>query len=81
LEWTAEGLTHIAVGLLVILDASLENSNESAVRFLYRGAAALFIGLAFLTALTGARTPVVWFRVCPFVLTGAATLLLIRSAL
>ena len=35
--------------------------------------------LAGLTAVTGARTPVIWFRVCPFVLTGAALLLVLAS--
>jgi hypothetical protein len=33
-----------------------------------------------LTSLTGARTPVVWFKICPIVLTGAAALLLVASA-
>jgi len=35
--------------------------------------------LATLTALTGARTPVVWFKICPALLAGSAVLLLIAS--
>jgi len=35
--------------------------------------------LAALTTTTGVRTPVVWFRVCPFVQTGSAALLLPAS--
>ena len=35
--------------------------------------------LATLTALTGARTPVVWFKICPALLAGPAVLLLIAS--
>jgi len=35
--------------------------------------------LATLTAVTGARTAVVWFKVCPVLLAGSAVLLLIAS--
>ena len=35
----------------------------------------MLVALSVLTALTGARTPVVWFKVCP-VMAGAAGLLL-----
>jgi hypothetical protein len=45
----------------------------------YRPAAGLFVTLAVLTALTGARTPIVWFKICPVLLTISATLLLIAS--
>jgi len=34
---------------------------------------------AVLTALTGARTPVIWFKICPVLLSVAAVLLLIAS--
>jgi hypothetical protein len=34
---------------------------------------------AGLTVATGTRTPVIWFRVCPFVLTGAAVLMVLAS--
>lgn len=81
MEWIAEGLTHIALGVLVILTATLASSADSAAHLLYRGAAALLIALAALTALTGARTSVIWFRLCPSVLTTAAVLLLTRSTL
>jgi hypothetical protein len=37
------------------------------------------VALAALTTLTGARTPVVWFKICPVLLTGAAALLVIAS--
>ena len=45
----------------------------------HRVVAAVLVALAALTAATGSRTPVVWFRVCPFVLTGAAALLVAAS--
>jgi len=81
MEWVAEGVTHISIGVLVILMAALEVSADPAVRLVYRVSAAALIALAALTALTGARTPVVWFKLCPFVLTSVAALLLAASAL
>jgi len=38
-------------------------------------------GLGTLTALTGARTPVVWFKICPVLLAGSAALLVAASVL
>ena len=35
--------------------------------------------LAALTAVTGARTAVIWFKICPVLLAGSAVLLLIAS--
>ncbi len=45
----------------------------------YRVVAGLLVAIAALTALTGARTPVVWFKVCPVLLTCSAALLLAAS--
>ena len=81
LEWVAEGVTHISIGGLVILMAAAEGSGSSAVHLVYRVLAGVLVALAVLTALTGARTPVVWFKVCPFVLTSAAALLVVASSL
>lgn len=47
----------------------------------YRMAAVLLLALALLTGLTGARTPVSWFKVCPVLLASSAGLLLAASAL
>jgi hypothetical protein len=81
MEWIAEGLTHAAVGGLVILVAALEGAFGSTAQLVYRVLAAFLVVLACMTALTGSRTPVVWFKICPFVLTSAAALLLVSSLL
>lgn len=81
MEWVAEGVTHISIGLLAIFVAALESSGGSAAQLVYRVLAVALVGLGVLTAMTGSRTPVIWFKVCPFVLTGAAALLLARSLL
>lgn len=51
-----------------------------AVDWVYRAAAVLLLALAALTALTAARTSVVWFKVCPVLLGACAGLLLAASA-
>jgi hypothetical protein len=48
--------------------------------WVYRAAAALLVALGVLTALTGARTRVAWFKVCPVVMAVAAVLLLVAGA-
>jgi len=49
--------------------------------WVYRVLAGLLVALAVLTALTGSRTAVVWFKICPVLLTSSAVLLMIASAL
>jgi hypothetical protein len=44
-------------------------------------AAGLLVGIAVLTALTGARTPVGWFKACPLVMATVVALLLVGSAI
>jgi hypothetical protein len=45
----------------------------------YYAAAALLVALATLTALTGARTPVIWFKICPVLLSSSAALLVVAG--
>jgi len=79
MEWIAEGVTHISLGVLVILVTVVEGVGDPATRLVYRIVAAVLLVMAALTAATGSRTPVIWFRVCPFVLSGAAALLVLAS--
>lgn len=81
MEWIAEGLAHVSLGTLVILVAASHGSSGGESHLVYRTVAATLITLATLTTLTGARTPVVWFKICPLVLTGAAGLLIAASLL
>ena len=39
--------------------------------WVYRIAAGLLIALGTLTALTGARTSLIWFKICPVLLTAS----------
>ena len=77
-EWLAEAFTMWGLAAIVLV-ATLAGDDTAVAAWVYRAAAGLLVGLAALTALTGARTPVVWFKICPVLLTTSAVLLLIAS--
>jgi hypothetical protein len=81
MEWIAEGITHISLGVLIVLLTAVEGAGDSATRLVDWVVAAVLVVLAALTAATGSRTPIVWFRICPFVLSGTAALLVLASLL
>jgi hypothetical protein len=77
-EWLAEAFTMWGTAAIVIA-ATVAGGPADARAWVYRAAAGLLVALGTLTALTGARTRVVWFKVCPVLLAGAAGLLLAAS--
>ena len=78
-EWLAEAFTMWGIAA-VVLAVTVAGSGGDAREWVYRIAAGLLLALGALTALTGARTGVIWFKVCP-VLTGSAVLLLAASVM
>jgi hypothetical protein len=79
MEWVAEGVTHVSIGALAVLIAVAGYAGGAAGDLVYRVLAGMLVVLATLTAVTGSRTEVIWFKACPFVLTAAATLLVLRT--
>ncbi len=77
-EWLAEAL--MMWGLAGIIIAATASRAAGSADWVYRVAALLLLAVAALTGLTGARTSVVWFKVCPVVLSASAGLLLAASA-
>jgi hypothetical protein len=77
-EWLAESVTMWGMSALVIVVTGT-GPNTQAAAIVYRMVAGLLVALAVLTALTGARTRVVWFKVCPVLLTISAILLVVAS--
>jgi hypothetical protein len=73
------GITHIALGTLIVLTTAIEGAGNPATSLVYRIVAAAVLVIAGLTAATGSRTAVIWFKVCPFVLSSAAALLVVAS--
>jgi len=77
-EWLAEAVTMWGLAGLVIA-VTVAAGGQSGTEWAYRLAAGLLLALGALTALTGARTAVVWFKICPVLLGTAAGLLLAAS--
>jgi hypothetical protein len=67
-EWLAEAVTMWGIATLIVL-ITVVDADPDVTALVYRVAAGLLAALALLTGLTGARTSVVWFKVCPVVLT------------
>jgi hypothetical protein len=80
-EWVAEGVAICFVGILVLLVTALEGPTNPVSLIVYRSSAVVFVVIAVLTAVTGARTPVVPFKICPFLLSIVALLFLLGSVL
>jgi hypothetical protein len=78
-EWLAESLTMWGMAALVAVTTAGPHTQVAAIA--YRNVAGLLVALAVLTALTGARTPKVWFKVCPVLLATSAALLIVASIL
>ena len=74
-EWLAEAFTMWGLAAAVLTVTAVGGAGAPASRSVYAVGASLLVALAVLTALTGARTPVVWFKVCTGVYLVSATLL------
>ena len=79
MEWVAEGLTLVFIGLLVLLTNILGGTTNSVSRIVYRISAGMLMVMAIWTALTGARTSIIAIKICPFVKTSVAILFLVGS--
>jgi hypothetical protein len=78
-EWLAEAFTMWGMAAVVIAATAAGGSAADVRAWVYRAVALLLAALAVLTALTGARTPVIWFKICPVLLSAAAVLLVAAS--
>lgn len=81
MEVVAEGLTLIFLGVLPLLVTILAGSRGSNVKIVYIACAVMLLLMALLTAVTGARTPTIWYKICPVVKTGVAILFILGSLL
>jgi hypothetical protein len=78
-EWVAEAMAMWFVAAVVVLATAFGGSHRSLTNWIYRASAIMLLALATLTAVTGARTRVIFFKVCPFLQAATAILLLIAS--
>jgi hypothetical protein len=79
MEWIAEGLAIIFAGALVATATIAGDPDDGVSIAVYRATAGLLAGIALLTTFTGARTRVVWFKVCAVVMAVGVGLLLAGS--
>lgn len=79
MEWVAEGITFLFIGLLVILITLFEGADDSASQLVYRVSAGALLAMAGLAATTGANVDFAPFKMCPFVLVTVAGLYLAGS--
>ena len=80
-EWLAEALTMWGMATVVVVVTVVAGARADATEWVYRATALLLVSLAGLTALTGARTHVIWVKICPVLLTASAGLLVAASLL
>jgi hypothetical protein len=81
MESIAEGITLCFLGVLVILVTSLGDSQSQTASIVYYSIVTMLIVMAILTVLTGARTSLTPYKICPFVKTLVAMLILFGAAL
>jgi hypothetical protein len=75
MEWVAEGLALLFVAALVIAATIADQG----VGVSYIVCAGFLLVVGAWTAFTGARTGVIWFKMCPVVMVVSATLLVVAA--
>ena len=78
-EWLAEAFTMWFIAAVIVITTTAAGAGGPVTEWVYRAAAVMLAAIATLTASTGAKTPVTWFRICPVLLASAATLLIVAS--
>ncbi len=79
MEWIAEGLTLCFIGALTLF-LTLSGGPQSAITTnVYRICAIMLVMMAVLSLFTGAKTSVVFFKICPAVKTAVAVLFILGT--
>ncbi|OGO18781.1 MAG: hypothetical protein A2Z15_07875 [Chloroflexi bacterium RBG_16_50_11] len=81
MEYIAEGMTLIFLGILPLLVTILGDAQSATADIVYIADAVMLLAMALLTQLTGARTPMIWYNICPAVKTAVAILYILGSVL
>lgn len=79
MEWVAEGLSFIFVAGLIAVVTFSGAVLEPARDLVYRVIPAFLLTIGVWTAMTGARTRVIWFKMCPVVMVISSALLIAAS--
>lgn len=79
MEWVAEGLSFMFVAVLIVAVTWSGETLEAAEDLVYRVSSGFLVAIGVWTAMTGARTGVIWFKACPVVMSISAGLLIAAS--
>ena len=79
MESIAEGLTLCFIGILVLLVTCLGRPESQTADIVYVACIVMLVTMAVLTQVTGAKIPVIWFKICPYVKTFSAVLFFLGS--
>jgi hypothetical protein len=79
MEWVAEGLSFVFVAVLIVAVTWSGETLEAAEDLVYRVSSGFLVAIGVWTAMTGARTGVIWFKACPVVMSVSAGLLIAAS--
>jgi hypothetical protein len=81
MEVIAEGLTLIFLGVLPFLVTLLVGVKDKTAGIVYLACAVMLLVMAMLTAMTGSRTPTIWYKLCPAIKTVVAVLFILGTIL
>ena len=81
MELIAEGLTLIFLGVLPLLVTLFVGVHDRTAGIVYLACAMMLLVMAVLTGMTGARTPTIWYSLCPAIKTVVAVLFILSSIL
>ena len=81
MESIAEGITLIFLGVLPLLVNLMADPQSDAAYIVYMACAVMLLVMALLTLLTGARTSLIPYKICPAVKTVVAILFILGGIL
>ena len=81
MEWIAEGLSLIFLGVIVLLFNIIFGATYAGTALTARICAGMLIALAILSAFTGAKTSILPMRLCPFIKSMVAILFVIATVI
>ena len=81
MELLAEGVTLIFLGVLPLLVTILGTPASDTAYIVYLACGVMLLVMAVITALTGARTPAIWYKICPVIKTIVAVLYILGAVL
>ena len=79
MEWLAEGLTLIFLGVVVLVSVTLTGAASQATMLIARSSAGMLLVLAILSLFTGAQTSVLPMKLCPAIKSTVAVLYIVAT--